>query len=195
MKFLLKTTLDDLLEWYKTTEVFDSVSGFAKRFRLDKVASIMSHTYLKKHGLGPDYSKEVVEVATRVNYGSNLDEIHALGALVTMAANDALQIHGGNFQIFEGMVGHSKANVQLNAKIARVRRLPPRDGEESLFEVTMASGQKEIFNAVVLAAPIVSFPLSLSLSDTVLLFKWKPNHPLSHSQSLSLTHTHSLFDD
>ncbi|KAK3818374.1 MAG: Prenylcysteine lyase-domain-containing protein [Benniella sp.] len=154
MKFLLKTTLDDLLAWYKTTEAFDSISGFAKRFRLDKVSSIMSNTFLKKHGLGPDYSKEVVEVATRVNYGSNLDEIHALGALVTMAADDALQIQGGNFQIFEGMVGHSKANVQLNTKIARVHRLPPRDGEESLFEVTMMSGHKEIFNTVVLAAPI-----------------------------------------
>lgn len=173
MKFLLKTTLDDLLEWYKSTETFDSITGFAKRFRLDKVASVMSHSYLTKHGLGPDYSKEVVEVATRVNYGSNLDEIHALGALVTMAANDALQIQDGNFQIFEGMVGHSKANVRMETKIARIRRIPRDALGEERFEVTTVTGQKEIFDTVVIAAPIVRTPPCSafpSLSNTALLF-------------------------
>lgn len=75
-----------------------------------------------------------------------------------MAANDAQQIEGGNFQIFEGMVAKSGAEVRLKTKIARVRRLKPRhEGEEPQFEVTTTTGQKQIFDYIVLAAPIVSF--------------------------------------
>lgn len=76
-----------------------------------------------------------------------------------MAANDAQQIEGGNFQIFEGMVANSGAEVKLETKIARVRRLEPRhQGEEPQFEVTTTTGHKQIFDYIVLAAPIVSFP-------------------------------------
>ncbi|KAG0234654.1 hypothetical protein BGX31_004477 [Mortierella sp. GBA43] len=164
MHFILKSTLDDLCEWYKTSESHATIEGFAKRFKLDKVAAKMSHLFLQNHKIGQAYSQEVIEVATRVNYGSNLDEIHALGALVTMAADNALQIQDGNFQIFEGMVGHSKAHVQLNTKIARVRRIPPVNiGDDSRFEVTTVSGHKEIFDTVVIAAPIQSTDIDFDL--------------------------------
>ncbi|KAG0328939.1 hypothetical protein BGZ99_004013 [Dissophora globulifera] len=157
LRSLLKQTIGDLLESYKSPEAFYSVFGFAQKFKLAKVAAQFSDAYLQDNSIGLQYSQEVVEVATRVNYGSNLDEIHALGALVTMAADDALQIVDGNFQIFEGMVAHSKAQVKLGTKIARVRRLEPEyDGAEARFEVTTAAGDKEIFDSIVIAAPIES---------------------------------------
>lgn len=152
----MKRTIGDLLESYKSPEAFHSVFGFAQKYKLDKVAVKFSDVYLEENGIGLQYSQEVVEVATRVNYGSNLGEIHALGASVSMAADDALQIQDGNFQIFEGMVGHSKAQVRMNTKIARVRRLEPEyDGAEARFEVTTVAGDKEIFDSIVIAAPIV----------------------------------------
>ncbi|KAI1312647.1 hypothetical protein EDD11_002884 [Mortierella claussenii] len=161
---LLKRTIGDLLESYQSPEVFDTISGLAQRFKLDKAASVLSDYYLQENDIGPEYSSEVIEVATRVNYGSNLNEIHALGALVSMAANNALQIRDGNFQIFEGMVARSGADVRLNTKIARVKRLEPEYvGTESKFEVTTVSGQKEIFDAVVIAAPIASTNIDFDL--------------------------------
>ena len=36
------------------------------------------------------FANEVVEAATRVNYGQNLDTIHALGALVSMAGSNGM---------------------------------------------------------------------------------------------------------
>ncbi|KAF9115235.1 hypothetical protein BGX27_008469 [Mortierella sp. AM989] len=157
LRRLLKATVNDLLQSYQSPEAFHSISEFAQRFKLNKAASAFSHHFLQSNGISDLYGAEVVEVATRVNYGSNLHEIHALGALVTMAADDALQIEGGNFQIFEGMVARSKANVKLNTKIARVRRLEPAyEGAESRFEITTTAGQKEIFDTIVIAAPIQS---------------------------------------
>ncbi|KAF9277866.1 hypothetical protein BGZ68_008955 [Mortierella alpina] len=161
---LLKRTVGDLLEWYKSPEAFTSIADFARRFSLDKAAAVRSSDFLRDAGISDLYSREVVEVATRVNYGSNLDEIHALGALVTMAADDALQIQGGNFQIFEGMVAKSKADVRLGTKVARVRKLRPEyEGADPHFEVTTTSGQKEIFDAIVIATPIHSSQIDFDL--------------------------------
>ncbi|KAF9401629.1 hypothetical protein BGX21_001096, partial [Mortierella sp. AD011] len=141
----------------KSPEAFHTISDFAQRFKLDKVASVFTNHFLQDNNIGDQYNTEVVEVATRVNYGSNLHEIHALGALVTMAADDAFQIQGGNFQIFEGMVGRSKANVRLGTKIARIQRLKSKSNDtESRFEITTTTGQKEIFDTIIIAAPIQS---------------------------------------
>ncbi|KAF9946981.1 hypothetical protein BGZ72_010964 [Mortierella alpina] len=163
---LLKRTVGDLLECYKSPESFDSIADFARRFNLHKAAAVRSSDFLRDTGIGNLYGQEVVEVATRVNYGSNLDEIHALGALVTMAADDAFQINDGNFQIFEGMVAKSKAHVRLDTKVARVRKLRPEyEGGDPRFEVTTTAGQKEIFDAIVIATPIhlssIDFDLDL----------------------------------
>lgn len=162
---LLKTTLDNLLRFYNSPESYTSIYGFSTAHNLHPEASVFTHEYLESNGINKQYAQEVVEVATRVNYGSNLDDIHALGALVTMAANDAQQIEGGNFQIFEGMVANSGAEVKLETKIARVRRLEPRhQGEEPQFEVTTTTGHKQIFDYIVLAAPIESTNIDFDIS-------------------------------
>lgn len=179
---LLKKTVGDLLESYKSTEAFESISEFAVRFKLDKVASQLSSLHLQENSISRQYSEEVVEVATRVNYGSNLDEIHALGALVTMAANDAVQIQDGNFQIFEGMVARSKAQVRMNTKIARVRRVEPTvEGGEVKFEVISVTGHSEIFDTIVIAAPIVRKRISCVFFFFLLVSRITKRIPLPFS--------------
>ncbi|KAF9577457.1 hypothetical protein BGW38_007322, partial [Lunasporangiospora selenospora] len=150
----LKQTADGLLEFYKSPEVFDSISAFAERFRLDKLAAVFSDKYMEILQINPLYVQEVVEVATRVNYGSNVDKIHALGAFVTLASNDALQIKDGNFQIFEGMIGHSKAKVKLNTKVTKVRKINGGLDAPPKFEVETATGEKEVYDTIVIATPI-----------------------------------------
>ncbi|KAG0296717.1 hypothetical protein BGZ97_004465 [Linnemannia gamsii] len=162
---LLKSTLDNLLSFYSSPASYSSIHEFSTAHNLRSEASILSSEYLESHGISKQYAEEVVEVATRVNYGSNLDDIHALGALVTMAANDAQQIQGGNFQIFEGMVAKSGAEVRLETKIARIRKLAPQsEGEEPQFEVTTTGGQKQIFDYIILAAPIESTNIDFDIS-------------------------------
>ncbi|KAG0331378.1 hypothetical protein BG004_001691 [Podila humilis] len=164
LKRVLKKSIDGLMDSYTNPESFDNIAQFAERFQLNNPATQLASQFLNDNGIGAKYSHEVVEVATRVNYGSNLDELHALGAMVSMAADDALQVKGGNFQIFEGMLARSQAKVKLNAKVARVKKLKPEhEGAEPRFEVTTTNGQKEIFDHVVIAAPIHSMNIDFDL--------------------------------
>ena len=47
-----------------------------------------------------------------------MDDIHALGAGVSMATGGAKAIEGGNWQVFEGMLKHSKALLQLGTEVS-----------------------------------------------------------------------------
>ncbi|KAF9977788.1 hypothetical protein BGZ73_004855 [Actinomortierella ambigua] len=157
---VVSKAVNNLLASYKTTEPFESVQTFASRFNLDKLAAVHSDQLLRDHGVHDLFGREIFEVASRVNYGSNLDEIHGLGGLVSMAAEGAYQVVGGNFQIFEGMIANSHANVKLGTKIARIIRV--REGEETKFEVTTTTGNRQTFDAIVLAAPLHSLDIDLS---------------------------------
>lgn len=57
----------------------------------------------------------------------NIDDIHAVGALVSMAANGAYGVKGGNFKIFERFIDASKAKLHLNStvsfKLSRCREM------------------------------------------------------------------------
>ncbi|KAF9162901.1 hypothetical protein DFQ26_003144 [Actinomortierella ambigua] len=160
---VVNKAVNNILASYKTTEPFESVQAFASRFKLDKLASVHSDRLLKDHGVHDSFSREIFEVASRVNYGSNLDEIHGLGGLVSMAADGAYQVVGGNFQIFEGMIANSHASVKLGTKIARITRF--KEGGETKFEVTTTTGSKQTFDAIVLAAPLHLLGIDLSSLD------------------------------
>ena len=73
--------------------------------------------YLDTHGVSPKFTREFVEAATRVNYGQNVDKIHALEGACSMAATGASAIKGGNYQIFEQFLLRSKANLFLNTAV------------------------------------------------------------------------------
>ncbi|KAE9395928.1 hypothetical protein BT96DRAFT_942062 [Gymnopus androsaceus JB14] len=76
--------------------------------------------YFIKNGVSKQYVFELIEAATRVNYGQNIDSIHALEAACSIAANGATQIEGGNWQIFERFLNHSGANVYTNTKVTSI---------------------------------------------------------------------------
>ena len=93
--------------------------------------------YLDLEGISRKFSREVIEAATRVNYGQvtslkhsqvcepsdqdvpvqNLDEIHALEGMCSMAASGASSVKGGNFQLFQHFLARSGANVHLNTQV------------------------------------------------------------------------------
>lgn len=59
------------------------------------------------------FIEEIVEAATRVNYGQNIEAIHALGAGVSLAASGARGVQGGNYRVFEHMLGEAGARLRL----------------------------------------------------------------------------------
>jgi hypothetical protein len=62
---------------------------------------------------------EGVDMLT-AQYGRNMDQIHGLGAGVSMATSGAHAIEGGNWRIFNAMLELSKAGVYLNTTVSPV---------------------------------------------------------------------------
>jgi prenylcysteine oxidase / farnesylcysteine lyase len=93
---------------------------------------------------------------TRVNYGQNLAELHALGAFISLAPQGARSIKGGNFQLFEKFVERSGANLKLDTKVIKVTKLPSGSIDDMKYVVQTRDGSSDVYDAVVLAAPIVN---------------------------------------
>lgn len=87
--------------------------------------------------------------STRVNYASNLPYIHGLETMVCMATNGAMQIDGGNWQIFANMLNASHATTHFNTAIAKVSKK-----HDNTYEVSTSAGHTSIFDDVILASPL-----------------------------------------
>lgn len=78
--------------------------------------------------------------------------------MVCMAIEGAMQIKGGNWQIFDRMLKASGANVNLKSTVANIKKL---DGGKFSIETTGEKGDFSVinsvhteFDSVVLAAPL-----------------------------------------
>ncbi|CAG8443653.1 11248_t:CDS:10 [Ambispora leptoticha] len=156
---MVKDIVSKFLAIYKFQEPFTSVQSASER--LDLAAEIQ-HTALnyfrtlKK--IDPLYLSHFVEAASRVNYVSNLDQIHALGGFISLAPEGAKSIKGGNYLLFENWIKHSGATLKLETTVTKVTKLDSnheKDGDDTpKYEITTQNGKKQIFDAVILAAPI-----------------------------------------
>jgi prenylcysteine oxidase/farnesylcysteine lyase len=87
--------------------------------------------------------------STRVNYASNLGYIHGLETMVCMATNGAVQVEGGNWQIFANMLNASSATVRLNTAVSKISKQP-----DSTYQLTLHDGETTTFDEIILAAPL-----------------------------------------
>jgi prenylcysteine oxidase/farnesylcysteine lyase len=118
------------------TPRWDDISVFSERFQLASMTNQTTSDFFEGNGVAPLFVRELVEAATRVNYGQvchnfqtvycnisqlmphqNVDQIHALGGAVSMAASGASGVVTGNFRIFEQFLENSTANVFLNTNV------------------------------------------------------------------------------
>lgn len=144
----------------------NKVSGF------DHVTNQTGEEFLLGKGVGTDFLHELLETVTRVNYRSNLDDIHGLEALVSVAADEkAYRVKGGNFLIFENFIKASNASLKLNTDVLQLSK------QGSLWNVTYQSNNddtnthSELFDHVVLASPFnqtsIAFDDSISIPREV----------------------------
>ncbi|KZT56023.1 FAD/NAD(P)-binding domain-containing protein [Calocera cornea HHB12733] len=142
---------------FPTVDALSAALGFTPYTASD------AKTYLASKGIRGLFPEELMDGATRVNYAQSIDEIHALGALVSMAANGANSVQGGNWQVFDHMLKDSGAKVRLNTTVAEVN--PKGDS----WQVLTSSGTKASYDHVVLAAPLHLSPYTLpsNLSSSV----------------------------
>ncbi|KAK0567786.1 hypothetical protein OC861_002529 [Tilletia horrida] len=98
---------------YKTISGFpwSTIESLAQRMKFNELTSQTAEAWFYAKGVGKLFIEEVIEAATRVNYGQTTNLMHALGGGVSLAASGAVSIVGGNWQIFDKMAQQSGAVV------------------------------------------------------------------------------------
>ncbi|KAJ2638379.1 hypothetical protein GGF40_001698 [Coemansia sp. RSA 1286] len=162
--------VDEFLQSYKDFERLDAgVFGTWDEYLENKPMLKKSLYYTadqfysaQKSAIGRKMLEEVVSLATRVNYMQDIDAINTMGAHISMAAesDEAYSVAGGNWQIFERMLGESGAQVHLKTRVLAVDS-DHNDGINGYqLHVRSGSQDKDIlrgFDVVIVATPL---PLS-----------------------------------
>ncbi|KAL5114390.1 hypothetical protein ACEQ8H_007739 [Pleosporales sp. CAS-2024a] len=147
---LMKSAVGKFLTMYdEPVFPWKSLSEVVEKVGLLEATGVTGAQYLKENGIGEAFGREVIQASTRVNYAANLAYIHGLETMVCMATNGAMQIEGGNWQIFASMLNASMANLYLNTTVASISKR-----QDSTYQLTLNDGQNSTFDEVILAAPL-----------------------------------------
>lgn len=168
---LMKQTVAKFIEMYDDPIFpFESLTQAVWDVGLLGATSQTGENYMAENGITGAFAHDIVQASTRVNYAQNLRHIHGLEAMVCMAAEGAMAVKGGNWQIFDNMVRASKANVLLEKTVTSMKR------KEAGYQVTYGkesgkslSFEYDHFDSVILAAPY-------TFAD--LIFHNQPEHGL-----------------
>lgn len=153
---LMKTTVGKFRKLYEAPFFpFKSLSDRVFDLDLTSVTSVTGEQLLADNNIGALFATDIVQASTRVNYGQNLNVIHGLETCVCLAIDGAVQIDGGNWQIFDHMVKASNATVLLNTSVSAISR---RKGKYNIktstqYPLGLFSANEEAYDTVVLAAP------------------------------------------
>ncbi|KAK7064553.1 Prenylcysteine lyase [Favolaschia claudopus] len=160
---------------------WQNISHLSSILGWDELVSQTTSEYLLSNGVSNKFISELVEGATRVNYGQNADELHALEGACSLAATGASAVEGGNFRIFENFL--KQANVFLNTSVKSV-------SQTGTNKWALESDRgAEIYTAVILAAPFHSTQLQVpsDISSQI------PPQPYVHLHVTLLTTTQPSF--
>lgn len=153
--------INSYLSLYTTITHWGSVEELTGALNFTTFVAQDTATYLAGQGVGDAFAYEIVESSTRVNYGQNLNDIHGMGGMCSMAATGSKSVKGGNFQVFENFLKESKAAVYLNTPVTGLESAP--DGHWLLS--TKTNGQEETrveeYDAVIIAAPFDRLAMKL----------------------------------
>ncbi|KIJ30166.1 hypothetical protein M422DRAFT_187434 [Sphaerobolus stellatus SS14] len=138
------------------TPDWTDVSDISAFLNFSNFTSGTTAAYLKSQGIDEKYIVEMVESMTRVNYGQNVDGIHALEGMVSQAANGAASVAGGNYQLFEQFVLRSKAKIHLNTTVKSLSQ------SNKKWTLKTSDGSTKTFDSVILAAPFHSTGISIT---------------------------------
>ncbi|XP_004349869.2 hypothetical protein CAOG_01349 [Capsaspora owczarzaki ATCC 30864] len=168
---------------YKTP--FHSVEELLDIAKIDPLARVSMADWLKTHKYNKQFGTELVEGATRINYGQNL-HMSALGAWVSLVGSEdsVYAVVNGNEQLCYKIAGIDHAPVQASAGIptgtlppvtsgklqtvrtATVRAISSRPNGR--YSVTYERGGHTVqstFDAVVIATPLEATNITFEAID------------------------------
>lgn len=126
--------------WLNERGTVASIEDFAKTVELGEEFTTRTGIDWARNevGVGERWADEIIEGSTRVNvsqteglgvvltvqYARDIDQIHALGAGVSLATGEASSIEGGNWRIFDGMLKDSGARMFLDHVVTDIQAAP-----------------------------------------------------------------------
>ncbi|KAK6699344.1 hypothetical protein SNK03_012088 [Fusarium graminearum] len=123
VKKLVDSMIGEFLKLYEDPYFpFKSLSQRAEQLGLNRFTSLTGEQVLKNANIDPRFAREILQVATRVNYASNLAYIHGLETLVSLATDNAMSVETGNWRIFDEMIMDSGAAVYRNLTVASIEK-------------------------------------------------------------------------
>ncbi|CCE85178.1 Piso0_004760 [Millerozyma farinosa CBS 7064] len=108
--------------YYNKLFPFESLNTAAYLSDFLNYTKITGRGLFTEKGISDLFSLEFIQSLTRVNYAQDLESIHAIGTLVCLAANNARQVKGGNWQIFRKFIESSKADLKLKETVKSIKR-------------------------------------------------------------------------
>ena len=154
---LVKDVVTKFLHMYQAPYFpFLSVTRVVDQVNLTSVTAQSGWSFLEENKLTGPFAWELMQAATRVNYASDLKDIHGVESMVSMATDGAVQVDGGNWQIFAAFANASGADVRLKTTVEGVRK----DPRSQKYVVETASENDEVendddgtYDAIIIAAP------------------------------------------
>ncbi|KAI4092268.1 MAG: hypothetical protein L6R37_007605 [Teloschistes peruensis] len=163
---LMKKTVGSFLKMYEEPHFpFASLTEAASDLDLLSATGATGKQFLAANGVNEKFAHDIIQASTRVNYAQNLDQIHGLETMVCMAIEGAMSIQGGNWQIFDGMIKTSGANLLLNTTVTSITKTP--ETEKYTVKSTAApvidpaqdisittTTEDNVYDTIILAAPL-----------------------------------------
>lgn len=149
---LVKSTVASFNSLYTSSFVsqgpFTSLETFANSTSLLGPLATTSQDYFAKNGVNPLFTNELVSAASTVNYGTPSSKIHGVGALVSLAAEGAMSVKGGNRKIFQEFLTRSGAEIKMGKEgtVEEITKLESIDGTRSQWVVRTKGGRGSTFD-------------------------------------------------
>lgn len=120
---LMKATIGKFLKMYEEPVFpFASLTQAAQDVGLLAATAATGEAFLRENSISSLFGREIIQASTRVNYAQNIDNFHGLETMVCMAANGAMSVEGGNWQIFANMVASAKASILLETEVTKIEK-------------------------------------------------------------------------
>ncbi|CAE6414165.1 unnamed protein product [Rhizoctonia solani] len=162
VRSLVKDMVNAYLNLYQPRLPYLSIAAISSSLNFTHITAVPASKYLAENGVSPLFTHELIEAATRVNYGQNVDDIHALEGMVSMAANGAHSVAGGNWQVFDRWIKESGAKTHLETTVQHLRQ-----GAKGKWHLAVEGANEEVYDAVVLAAPYKSTGIKIEATGLV----------------------------
>ncbi|KAK9467933.1 Prenylcysteine lyase-domain-containing protein [Lipomyces arxii] len=149
---LAKQTLGSFLKYYEESNFpFQNLTEISNRYGLVNLTDETAYNYFTEKGISELFVDQIVQAATRVNYAQNVKKVQALEAVVCLAADEGLNVEGGNWRIFDAMLQKSSATVRLQTTVTEILRSSSDAGK---WELRVNDAEDaEVFDQIIIASP------------------------------------------